>query len=91
MVEGDGKYQAYQNKPHQNCLITRTNHHQPNEADCQDDKLSGQDVGQNRAYKKSFLALEQRTAIWAVMSELEGTADDRCLAASGTAQTQGAR
>jgi hypothetical protein len=68
VIERDRKYQANYNQTRHNGFIARPNHHQPDDADCQDYELSGHDIGEDRANKESFFALKKGAAVWAMMS-----------------------
>ena len=64
-------------QPDQDFLVASTHHQQGKQADNQDYKFSGDDVGQNRADEESFFSFEERAAFRTVMPDVKGAFDER--------------
>ena len=88
VVESHWKEQSDYKECHKDALITRPNDHQPNHADHQDHKFARDYIRHYRAHEESFFALEERAAIWAMVSDLKWFTDNRGQATRRTTQTQ---
>jgi len=76
MVKGDWEDQRHHEQEHEDILVIGADNQQEKEADDENHELSGDDVCENRAHKKSVFTLEERHAAWAVMPDVERLCDD---------------
>ncbi len=76
VIESYREEECYDEEGHQDSLITGTDHHQPNEANGQNNKFGCHHIGQDSSNKKPFLTLEERTTIGAVVFYTERSLDD---------------
>jgi hypothetical protein len=88
MIESHWENQGHHEEQYQNTLIRCANNQQGEEANKQDHELCRHDIRQNRAHKKSILALEEREAVWAMVPDVKRVRDDCRFATCWTAQSQ---
>lgn len=88
MVESHRKNQRHHEKQCQNTFILRAQDKQAEKADQQNHDLGGDDVSEDCAHEKAVLTLEEREAVWAVVTNMKQVGSDLRLATCGTTQSQ---
>jgi hypothetical protein len=88
MIKSNRENQGHDEQQHQHAVITGADNQQEKETDEEDHELGGNDVGENRAHKKTVLTLKQRQAAWAVMPYVKRSSDDSGFATGRTTQSQ---
>jgi hypothetical protein len=73
MIESYWKNERRDEKRRQDALMIETEYDQKEDVDCQNHKLSRDDVDQNCPDKETRLAHKERIARWAMMSYFERT------------------
>ena len=88
MIESDRENQSHDEEQDQNVFVIRSDYQQEKEADQQDHKLSGDDIGENCAYKEAVFAFEKSHAVRAVMPDVKRLVNNPRLATRRTTQSQ---
>jgi len=87
VIESDRENQGHDEEQNQNAFVVRADYQQEEEADQQDDELSGNDVGENCAHKEAVFAFEKSHAVRAVMPDVERLVNNPRLATRRTTQS----
>ena len=87
VIESDGENQGHDEEQDQDAFVVRADYQQEEEADQQNDKLSGNDVGENCAHEETVFAFEKRHAVRAVMPDVKRLVNNLRLATRRTPQS----
>jgi hypothetical protein len=87
VIESDGENQGHDEEQDQDAFVVRADYQQEKEADQQNDKLSGNDVGENCAHEETVFAFEKSHAVRAVMPDVKRLVNNLRLATRRTPQS----
>jgi hypothetical protein len=87
VIESDGENQGHDEEQNQDPFVVRADYQQEKKADQQNDKLSGNNVGENCAHEETVFAFEKSHAVRAVMPDVKRLVNNLRLATRRTPQS----
>ena len=87
VIESDRENQGHDEEQDQDVFIGCSDYQQEEKADEENDEFGGDDVGENCAYKEAVFALEEGSAVRAVMPDVKWLGNNPRLTTRRTTQS----
>jgi len=87
VIERHRENQGHDEEQDQDAFVVRADYQQEEEADQQNDELSGDDVGENRTDEEAVFAFEKSHAVRAVMPDVKRLVNNLRLTTRRTTQS----